>query len=163
MAGHRFDPAAVKFVQCAVVADQTAFCQINMIPNFRPESFNSRKQTVQLPGKCVMRRAGCFIRLNPLRFRAAINFLCTDQKIYVIIFCYFRFIHAGILTNFSQLRNPYRYFKKLVNTDDIWEVRVSAGRNIFRLLDLIREQEVIILTNSFYAKALGKNLRLEVA
>jgi phage-related protein len=45
-----------------------------------------------------------------------------------------------------------RYFKKLVNTDDIWEVRVSAGKNIFRLLGFIREQEVVILTNSFQKK-----------
>ena len=27
-----------------------------------------------------------------------------------------------------------KYFKKLVNTDDIWEVRVDVGRNTFRLL-----------------------------
>jgi hypothetical protein len=29
---------------------------------------------------------------------------------------------------------PSKYFKKLVNTDDIWEVRVDVGRNTFRLL-----------------------------
>ena len=29
---------------------------------------------------------------------------------------------------------PKQYFKKLVNTDDIWEIRVQAGNNIFRLL-----------------------------
>ena len=44
------------------------------------------------------------------------------------------------------------FFKKLVNTDDIWEVRVSAGKNIFRLLGFIHEQEIIILTNSFQKK-----------
>jgi hypothetical protein len=26
-----------------------------------------------------------------------------------------------------------KYFKKLVNTDDIWEVRVDVGKNTFRL------------------------------
>jgi phage-related protein len=31
-------------------------------------------------------------------------------------------------------------------------VRVSAGKNIFRLLGFIREQEVVILTNSFQKK-----------
>ena len=29
---------------------------------------------------------------------------------------------------------PSSYFKKIVNTDGIWEVRVAAGNNIFRLL-----------------------------
>ena len=45
-----------------------------------------------------------------------------------------------------------RYFKKLVNTDDIWEIRVSAGKNIFRLLGFIHEREIILLTNSFQKK-----------
>ena len=29
---------------------------------------------------------------------------------------------------------PKEYLKKLVNTDDIWEVRVQSGNNIFRIL-----------------------------
>lgn len=45
-----------------------------------------------------------------------------------------------------------RYLKKMVNTDDIWEVRVSVGKNIFRLLGFIKDQELIILTNSFQKK-----------
>lgn len=46
-----------------------------------------------------------------------------------------------------------KYFKKLVNTDDIWEVRVNVGRNTFRLLGFIHEREIIILlTNSFQKK-----------
>ncbi len=28
-------------------------------------------------------------------------------------------------------RVPTQYFKKLVNTDELWEVRVRAGSNIF--------------------------------
>ncbi len=31
-------------------------------------------------------------------------------------------------------RVPSKYFKKLVNTDDIWEVRVDVGNDAFRLL-----------------------------
>ncbi len=46
-----------------------------------------------------------------------------------------------------------KYFKKLVNTNDIWEVRVSVGKNIFRLLGFIQDQELIILTNSFQKKS----------
>lgn len=45
-----------------------------------------------------------------------------------------------------------KYFKKLVNTDDIWEIRVNLGKNIFRLLGFMHDQELIILTNSFQKK-----------
>ena len=33
---------------------------------------------------------------------------------------------------------PRNYFKKLESTDDIWEVRVQLGNNIFRLLGFFR-------------------------
>ena len=49
-------------------------------------------------------------------------------------------------------RVPAKYFKKLVHTDDIWEVRVSIGNNIFRLLGFFEKEELIILTNSFQKK-----------
>ena len=48
---------------------------------------------------------------------------------------------------------PSNYFKKLVNTDDIWEVRVDVGRNKFRLLGFFSDRELIILTNSFQKKS----------
>ncbi len=47
---------------------------------------------------------------------------------------------------------PSKYFKKLVNTKDIWEVRVKIGRNTFRLLGFFHGSELIILTNSFQKK-----------
>jgi hypothetical protein len=34
-------------------------------------------------------------------------------------------------------RVPSKYFKKLVNTQELWEVRVSAGSNIFRLIGFL--------------------------
>ncbi|QTA91584.1 Toxin-antitoxin system, toxin component, HigB-like [Desulfonema magnum] len=46
-----------------------------------------------------------------------------------------------------------KYFKKLANTDDIWEVRVGLGSNIFRILGFIHNNELIILTNSFQKKS----------
>ncbi|WP_084691824.1 type II toxin-antitoxin system RelE/ParE family toxin [Desulfobacter vibrioformis] len=49
---------------------------------------------------------------------------------------------------------PSKYFKKLVNTNDIWEVRVDVGRDTFRLLGFFDGQELIILTNSFQKKSL---------
>jgi phage-related protein len=47
---------------------------------------------------------------------------------------------------------PVQYFKKLVNTDDIWEVRVQFGGNIFRLLGFLEDTSLVILTNGFTKK-----------
>jgi len=47
---------------------------------------------------------------------------------------------------------PVQYFKKLVNTDDLWEVRVQMGNNIFRLLGFLEENKVVILNNAFQKK-----------
>ena len=46
-----------------------------------------------------------------------------------------------------------KYLKKLVNTNDIWEVRVAVGGNTFRLLGFFDGPELIILTNSFQKKS----------
>jgi phage-related protein len=48
---------------------------------------------------------------------------------------------------------PPKYFKKLVNTDDIWEIRADVGRNTFRLLGFFHGRDLIILTNSFQKKS----------
>jgi len=47
---------------------------------------------------------------------------------------------------------PKQYFKKLVNTNDIWEVRVILGSNIFRLLGFFDGNNLVILTNGFVKK-----------
>ncbi len=47
---------------------------------------------------------------------------------------------------------PKQYFKKLVNTDDIWEVRVISSSNIFRLLGFFDEGNLVVLTNGFVKK-----------
>jgi len=47
---------------------------------------------------------------------------------------------------------PANYFKKLVNTADIWEVRVDVGHNTFRLLGFFDKREFLLLTNSFQKK-----------
>ncbi|MFK0732559.1 MAG: type II toxin-antitoxin system RelE/ParE family toxin [Gloeotrichia echinulata GP01] len=47
---------------------------------------------------------------------------------------------------------PNQYFKKLVNTDDIWEVRVQVGNNAFRLLGFFDDDNLVILTNGFVKK-----------
>lgn len=47
---------------------------------------------------------------------------------------------------------PSQYFKKLVNTQDIWEVMVTMGNNIFRLLGFFDGRNFIVLTNGFQKK-----------
>ena len=47
---------------------------------------------------------------------------------------------------------PKEYLKKLVNTDDIWEIRVKFGSNIFRILGFFYRNKIIILTNGFMKK-----------
>jgi phage-related protein len=47
---------------------------------------------------------------------------------------------------------PSQYFTKLINTDDIWEIRAQLGGNIFRLLGFIEGDSLVILTNGFQKK-----------
>jgi phage-related protein len=56
---------------------------------------------------------------------------------------------------------PRQYFEKLVNTEDIWEVRVQFGGDIFRLLGFFVGSSGIILTNGF-AKKSQKTPRSEI-
>jgi len=50
-------------------------------------------------------------------------------------------------------RIPASYFKKLVNTDGIWEARVIISGNIFRILGFMLEHSFVILTNGFQKKS----------
>jgi phage-related protein len=50
-------------------------------------------------------------------------------------------------------RVPASYFKKLVNTDGIWEVRVAAFGDTFRILGFITEHSFVVLTNGFQKKS----------
>lgn len=47
---------------------------------------------------------------------------------------------------------PMQYFKKLSNTDDIWEVRIQFGGNIFRLLGFLGNSNAVILNHGFTKK-----------
>jgi len=47
---------------------------------------------------------------------------------------------------------PAQYFQKLVNTDDIWEVRVQFGGKIFRLLGFLGDSKTVILNHAFTKK-----------
>lgn len=43
-------------------------------------------------------------------------------------------------------------FKKLVNTDGIWEVRVSSGSDIYRIFSFFAGNSVVILTHGLVKK-----------
>jgi phage-related protein len=51
----------------------------------------------------------------------------------------------------EQDRIPTKFFKKLVSTDGIWEIRVRLGNDIFRLLGFL-DNNIVILTNGFVKK-----------
>ena len=58
---------------------------------------------------------------------------------------------------FDWLKNwifiPKEYFNKLVNADNIWEIRVKSGNNIFRILGFIDSNNIIVITNGFVKKS----------
>ena len=49
-------------------------------------------------------------------------------------------------------RVPTRYFKKMVNTEDLWEVRVVAGSNIYRLIGFFDGSNLVVLAHAFQKK-----------
>jgi phage-related protein len=49
-------------------------------------------------------------------------------------------------------RVPREYFKKLQGTDDIWEVRIQHGNNIFRILGFWDGNDIVVLNHAFTKK-----------
>jgi len=47
---------------------------------------------------------------------------------------------------------PASYFKKLVNTEDIWECRVQFGSNAYRLFCFFVENSIVVLTHGISKK-----------
>ncbi len=47
---------------------------------------------------------------------------------------------------------PRQYFKKLVNTSDIWEVRIIFQSDIFRILGFFDGDNLIVLNHAFQKK-----------
>lgn len=47
---------------------------------------------------------------------------------------------------------PAQYFKKLVDSEDIWEVRVQTGGNIFRILGFLDGVKLLVLNHGFQKK-----------
>ncbi len=60
---------------------------------------------------------------------------------------------AWVLQLIEEMDNiPTQYFKKLADTDNIWEVRVHASGNIFRLLGFLEGDNLVILNHAFQKK-----------
>ena len=57
---------------------------------------------------------------------------------------------------------PRQYFKKLADRNDIWEVRIQLGNDIFRLLGFFDSGSLLILTHGF-AKKTQKTPPQEIA
>ncbi len=47
---------------------------------------------------------------------------------------------------------PQQYLKKLVGSDEIWEVRAQMGGNSYRLLGFFYGSRFLVLTNGFWKK-----------
>jgi phage-related protein len=48
---------------------------------------------------------------------------------------------------------PLQYFKKLKGTDNIWEVRIQVGNNIFRILGFMNGTDLVVLNHAFQKKS----------
>ena len=60
---------------------------------------------------------------------------------------------ARVLRLIERLeRVPEQYLKKLVGTDQLWEIRVQAGGKSYRLLGFLDGPVLLILTNGFLKK-----------
>ncbi|MFT5134239.1 MAG: phage-related protein [Gammaproteobacteria bacterium] len=47
---------------------------------------------------------------------------------------------------------PVKYFKKMTGTDDLWEIRVQSGNNIFRILGFLEKEHLVVLNHAFQKK-----------
>ncbi len=54
---------------------------------------------------------------------------------------------------------PSVYFKKLVNSDDIWEFRFQHGSNAYRIFCFLTGKSVIVLTHGLIKKTRKTPLR----
>jgi phage-related protein len=57
---------------------------------------------------------------------------------------------------------PVKYFKKMTGTDDLWEIRIQSGNNIFRILGFLEEERLVVLNHAFQKKT-QKTPKKEIA
>jgi len=54
---------------------------------------------------------------------------------------------------------PSTYFKRLVNTEGIWEVRASSGNDAYRIFCFFAGDKLVVLTHGLAKKSLKTPLR----
>ncbi|MEJ2639413.1 MAG: type II toxin-antitoxin system RelE/ParE family toxin [Desulfosarcinaceae bacterium] len=60
---------------------------------------------------------------------------------------------AWVLKLVEELdRVPTQYFKKLVNTDELWEVRIRTGSKNLRFIGLFDGSNLVVLAHGFQKK-----------
>lgn len=47
---------------------------------------------------------------------------------------------------------PGQYFQKMISTDDLWEIRVKSGSDIFRFLGFFDGAKLVVLSHAFQKK-----------
>lgn len=52
----------------------------------------------------------------------------------------------------NEPRVPIKFFKKLVSTEDIYEVRIITAQKSIRMLCFIENGNLVVLTNAFVKK-----------
>ena len=57
---------------------------------------------------------------------------------------------------------PVKFFKKMTGTNDLWEIRVQSGNNIFRILGFLEEEHLVVLNHAFQKKT-QKTPKKEIA
>jgi phage-related protein len=60
------------------------------------------------------------------------------------------FFVLDLIENFDIV--PGKFFKKLEATEDIWEVRIQYGNNIFRLFGFLDGNDLVVLNHAFTKK-----------
>ncbi len=65
-------------------------------------------------------------------------------------------VKAKIIWTFELIedleRVPDAYFKYIVNTNGLYEIRVQQGRNILRIFCFFDKGQIIVITNGFQKK-----------
>ena len=78
----------------------------------------------------------------------------TDKQFEKVAFVF------DLIENIERI--PKEYFKKLRGTNNVWEVRVRHGGNIFRFLGFFDDKNLVILDHAFIKKT-QKTPKKEIA
>lgn len=61
---------------------------------------------------------------------------------------------SWVLQLVTELKKiPTIYFKKIIDSDDIWECRISFSSNIYRIFCLLHKGNIIVLTHGIIKKS----------